>query len=285
MGVQILMDLQKVGNPFLDRLFMFVTDLGSETFYILITTYIFWCISKRLGAKLFVITMLSTYANTILKETFRTERPIYYEGINSIYIESAPGFSFPSGHTQGSTTFWAYLMMRVRNKTIYFLGGTIILLVGFSRLYLRVHWPIDVIGGIIIGLLVFFLGNILIEKTIRIKFNYLTTIILAIIIPNLFLINYASETNIKMTALMTGALFGYFNELRFLDFKEKTKIVKQIIKFVIGITIFLGLKTGLKLLFPMDIVFDYIRYFICGTWATLVAPYVFIKLKLAEKGK
>jgi len=274
MQLDFLMFLQKLSNPILDKFFMFITDFGSETFYVLIITYIYWCINKKLGTKLFVVTMISGHTSLLLKEFFKTSRPIAFEGIKSIYTKSAPGYSFPSGHTQGTATFWYYLIKKINNKKFSILGWSIILLVGFSRLYLRVHWPVDVIGGLIIGIGIVFLIDYLIEKIIKLKLNYTTSIILAIILPNILIFTFPTDDTIKLTGIMTSALIGFITEHKYINFEVKSSRLYQIIKYVIGITIVLLLKSYLKSILPEGNISNYIRYFIIGLWITLFYPII-----------
>jgi membrane-associated phospholipid phosphatase len=279
--VDFLLYLQKISNPILDNLFIWITNLGSENFYVIITTYIFWCINKELGIKLFTLTTLSFQLNAGLKELFHTERPIYYKGINPIYVESAPGYSFPSGHTQVTTTFWYYLIKEVKNKSLTLIGSTIILLVGFSRLYLRVHWPIDVLGGLIIGFIIVLVYFYAVNSIKSLFINYLVSIGFSIVFPVLLLLIFPDEIAVKLTALLSGALIGYFTEIKFINFRERNILTKQIIKYIIGLSIFMILKTILKMMLPDEIMFNYLRYFILGIWTTLIAPWLFVKLRLA----
>ncbi len=72
------------------------------------------------------------------------------------------GYSFPSGHTASYVVFWGTLIFWIRtsNKSkfikdaVYILGTILILLVGYSRVYLGEHRPIDVLGGYIIGIII-----------------------------------------------------------------------------------------------------------------------------------
>lgn len=280
MQVDILMLIQKFSNPILDKFFILITNLGSETFLILAITFIFWCLDKRLGIKLFLITVFTVQLNLFLKGIFKAPRPIGHEGIKSLCIESAPGYSFPSGHSQISSTFWYYLKRKVRDKRFSYLAFTLIFLIGFSRLYLRVHWPVDVIAGLIIGLITAFLLDILIEKLNKTKLRFIISIIFTIIITNILLLYMHSNDSVKLTGILTGSLIGFIAELKYINFNEKVSPHKQLIKFIIGIGILLVIKSGLKSLFPHGLLFEYIRYFIMGIWITFIAPLLYVKLNL-----
>lgn len=277
MQLDFLLFLQKISNPILNKIFISITNLGSETFYVLSITLVYWCINKKLGIKLFIVSSVSGQVNLILKNTFKTSRPINVKGIKPLFTESAPGYSFPSGHTQNATTFWYYLIKKVNERKFTVLGLLLISLIGFSRLYLRVHWPIDVIGGIIIGILLVYIIDFFIENLSRMKLNFLTLILLAIIIPNTFILIFKEEKIIKLIALITSTLIGFTIENRFIRFSEKNSLIYQIIKYICGISILYFIKVYFKLILPSGNLSDYIRYFCLGLWITLIYPIV-IKL-------
>lgn len=283
MQEEFLIQLQKLSNPTLDNIFIFITNLGGELFYVLALTVVYWCINRKVGAKMFTILIFSVFGNSVLKEIFSTQRPFKIKRINALYSKSAPGYSFPSGHTQGTTTFWFYMMRKIRNNIVYLIGVFVIILVGFSRLYLRVHWPIDVIGGIFFGIIFAFIGEYFINKISPLKYNVINTLIFSILIPNVLLIFFMSETNVKLISLITGALFGYFIEENYIKFNVKTTKFKQGVKLIIGLLILMLIRTILKYIFLDNIMFDYIRYFVIGISTTLFIPYLFIKLNLSKK--
>lgn len=282
MQMDILMFLQEISNPFLDRIFIFLTNLGSETFYVLVITFIYWCVNKHLGVRLFVTIMATSFSNSFLKDLFHTQRPFSHEDIKPIYVDSAPGYSFPSGHTQNSTTFWYYLMTKIKSKAVYLIGWTIIVLVAFSRLYLRVHWPIDVLGGFFFGIIIAVLSHHIIKRVEKLKFNYTLAIILSIIIPSLLIFVYPTETNVKMLALTTGGFMGFFTDKKLLDFKVSGPLNKQVMKYVIGLVGLLLIRSVLKEILPIGMTFLYIRYLILGIWITFFSPLIFVKLKIAD---
>lgn len=107
---------------------------------------------KVLESIFLIFASLGTFGvNFVLKQFFTRTRPIAY------FLIEEKGYSFPSGHAMVSMGFYTglfYLLSRrwKDKKLIFkFLNLAIVLLVGYSRLYLGVHWPTDIAVGYIIG--------------------------------------------------------------------------------------------------------------------------------------
>ena len=135
------------------------TFFGSVYFFLPIGLIIFLYMLKNKNTKgitLLILSTLGSYGLTsILKNIFLRSRPLKY------FLIEQGGYSFPSGHSMVSMTFYTtmtYLLVRKsdQRKTkamLWFINSLIVLLIGFSRIYLGVHWPTDVLMGFIIGLI------------------------------------------------------------------------------------------------------------------------------------
>ncbi len=113
-------------------------------------TLAFYLKGWRLSAVMLVIsTAGSVFQTTVLKVVFRRARP---EFIDSGY--TAGFYSYPSGHATVAVGFYgalalilAYHLRGLARWTVVLLGTSVVLLIGFSRLYLGVHYPTDVLAG------------------------------------------------------------------------------------------------------------------------------------------
>lgn len=154
----ILLWIHQFANPFLDRLMAAITQLGNPSIVIPLTFIIFgllWYFRQRQAAKIFGLNCLGgAILSTGLKLTFSKTRPQLW---SSQVTETS--FSYPSGHALGSVVLYGFLAYLLANyfpklgKLIYGGAGLLIMLIGFSRLYLGVHWPTDVIAGYSVGFL------------------------------------------------------------------------------------------------------------------------------------
>jgi undecaprenyl-diphosphatase len=146
------------GGPTVEGVVRDITALGSPTLAILFSlTVVGWLLlTDRPGAALFVtIAMLGAWAlNDGLKELFDRQRPSIVPHL--VDLDSP---SFPSGHTMVSAVFYptlAELLGRLvhQSRVRFYLMGValgVAVLVGFSRIYLAMHYPSDVLGGLAVG--------------------------------------------------------------------------------------------------------------------------------------
>lgn len=275
---EIIRTVQSLSNPILDQILKYITSFGGEVFFILAIALVYWCIDKKLGFKLLFILTTSMAINTSIKGILKIPRPIGEKGLRLIG-EVPIGYSFPSGHTQVTTTFWVSLMKNIKNRYTYLIGTLMIILVGFSRIALGVHRPVDVIGGAFIGLFcVIFFGSLFENLDFH---NYKFIVIIINIIILICLVFFREKDYYIVAALYTSFSIAYYVEPIYIDFYEKAPILGQISKFTLGILLFLIIRIVLKLIFPNFLIFTYLRYLILGLWMTLGAPIMFKKIGLS----
>lgn len=271
--MEIIKLIQSISNPVLDLFFQLVTMMGEDTFFIFVTAVVYWCIDKELGYKLGFVTLTSASINFGIKDLLKIPRPIGEPGIRSLRIHTAEGYSFPSGHTQNTSTIWTFFMMHFRRGWLYAIGACMILLVGISRLYLGVHTPADVIGGIIIGSLWVTVWGLIYEVSVKRRAGWILAAAVALAIAGMLVFK---ETNYyKAVGALTGLLIGYFTEQSFINFREQASLPTQVIKVTFGLLAVYMLRLILKGVFPHILIYDFLRYLILILWITIAAPLLF----------
>jgi membrane-associated phospholipid phosphatase len=153
-----LLWLHQFANPTLDHVMVTITQLGNPIVVIpvaIITLGILGWSRQRSPALLFAIACLGgVILNTGLKLVFTKPRPELWQ---RLIVETS--YSYPSGHALGSMVLYGmiayFLSQRYSkfSKIIYVAAAGLILTICFSRLYLGVHWPTDIVAGLGIGLL------------------------------------------------------------------------------------------------------------------------------------
>ena len=274
--LNIIRAIQSIANPFLDGLFQFITMFGEEAILIPLIAVIYWAFNKKMGEYIAYASLTSVLVNGAIKDIFKAKRPIGEPGIRSLKVETATGYSFPSGHTQGTASFWSAIAIYLKNNYMYAISALIIILVAISRLYLGVHYPKDVLFGAIFGILTSFITYKLFNKVNNKIALYFITFI--IFIPALL---YAHSADfIKGMGTFLGFALGIYVEKKYVNFSVEGKSVNKILRVVIGLTILILLKVGLKAVFPNKLVFHFLRYFIIVFFGIGLYPAIFKKLKL-----
>lgn len=270
----VILWLQSFHTPFLDFLFKAITQLGGETFYTVAIPIIYWCLNKQYGFSLGTVFLFSNWLNIGLKDLFRIPRPSYHV---VRVIDTPGGYSFPSGHAQGTGTFFTYLATKVKRRWFTIVAVGAIVLVSLSRLYLGVHYPTDVLAGAVLGsaiaLAVYALGG---EK-LRIPAW------LFVVVPVILVLIDRTADSAKAAGFLGGFGIGNALDNRLLGFSVRGELWKQVVKVVLGLAILLGLRVGIKLILPVSIWSDFARYAVLGVVGAYGLPWLFVATGLAGK--
>jgi len=143
----------KFRNDLVDNLFIFITNLGSWQFLTLLTLFIIFLKPKvhpMLGWELAAVLIPSHLIVQVLKRIINRKRPYIRLADVEYLTEPFEPYSFPSGHTTASFAAAITLSLTFPQLSILFISTA--LAVGISRIYLGVHYPSDILIGIIIAL-------------------------------------------------------------------------------------------------------------------------------------
>jgi membrane-associated phospholipid phosphatase len=147
-SLDLIRAMQQI-HPALHLFFRGFTFLGQPQFYVLILPLLLWCVDVRLGARVAVFLLMSSQLNAVLKGVFQQPRPCDFDP--SLQMAWFEGYGLPSGHAQFVIIFWGAIAAWERRRWLWVLTVVLTVLVGFSRVYLGVHFPHDVLAGWAIG--------------------------------------------------------------------------------------------------------------------------------------
>lgn len=275
----IIRAVQSVASPPLDFIFEAITMLGEDFFIIFVATFIYWCFNKEMG---YWICWCLSFGNLLVNSTkviLQVQRPIGIEGIRTLREHTAPGFSFPSGHTHASANFFTSIARAVNRKRFWIMAAVVPAFVGLSRLYLGVHWPTDVVGGYVIGIALPLLLWLIYRKYARHK-AVIFLISTVVFIPIGFM--YPDDTSFwKSLGFSLGVAIGAFIETKFINFEiDEVPAKKKALRYLGGIVIILIVYVGMKALLPTGPAYSFIRYLCIPLAATALWPAIFKKIKL-----
>ena len=156
-----LQDFRNSGGAFLADFLSKMTYLGELNTVLIIMAIIYWCVSKDFGTYFLMGWSGNRLVNGVLKVTVCSYRPWIRDARIVPYgnsITTATGYSFPSGHTMNAATVYGgSAVNRNLPKALRVVLGILVALIAFSRIYLGVHTPQDILVGALCGTLVMFL--------------------------------------------------------------------------------------------------------------------------------
>ncbi len=266
MDIDILLALQNFRNgsgAFLAGFLSKMTWLGELSTVVVIMALIYWCISKDFGTYLLMGWSGNRLVNGMLKVTVCAYRPWIRDARIVPYGDSmttATGYSFPSGHTMNAASvFGGGAVRKDLPRASRVLLGITVLLVAFSRNYLGVHTPQDVLVGIVAGTLVMFLTVKLMQWVkVHPEKDLLIVCIgvgLAILVAIYAAVKpYPADTDAAGNVIVEGAkmandtfkgvgyctafLTGWILERRFVQFSTDISMTKRITRLIFGLFIY-----------------------------------------------
>jgi len=287
-GLDIIRTIQLAHGPGLDAIFKAITFLGEEEFFLILLPLIFWCVDFAVGARLAFVFLLSAYANATLKGLLSHPRP--FELDPTVKLHAAQGFGLPSGHSQSAVVLWDAIASEVRKTWLWVLAILLMVLIGFSRIYLGVHFPTDVLGGWAVGVvfLVVYLAFQPRVKTWLKQASLTLQLALAVAVPLVLLLLHPTKDTASPMAVLIGMGAGLALTRRLAPFSAAGPVWQRAVRFLVGGIGLLALYFGLKLVFPTEgepLYFGMrvVRYGPVGLWAGLGAPWLFQRLRLASQ--
>ena len=287
-GLDFIIMIQQIDTPLLDSFFRAITSLGDELFYLLLFSFLLWCVDFYLGIRVGIIFLLSVYVNNGIKEIFQQPRP--FDILPEIQKVHASGYGFPSGHAQSSMVVWGSIAYWKKQIWIRNLSVLLILLIGFSRIYLGVHFPTDILGGWLFGGLILGLSYFIFLK-IKLDFiqgNMVFKIIGITLFPLILLQIQSSPDIISSVAALTGIGYGLLLFHSFIGGIRPGNWLKRLISFLVGVIGIGIIYFGLKLILPSEgqsfyQLSRFFRYLLLGIWISFGAPWLFIRMGLARQ--
>ncbi len=319
-GVDWIVAIQSLGS-WLELPMIFFSNLGNENFFFLVLPLLYWSVDTGLGLRVAFILATSNYFNSIIKLSFAAPRPFWVSTqIEPILYENT--FGIPSGHAQNAAAFTGIAAARVNTSWAWVTAILLTFFIGFSRLYLGLHFVHDVLAGWVLGYGLLFLftrfwnpvAGWLRTKTLaqQIALALLTSLIMILvaILATTRLEGYVfpaewvdnalragplpDPVSIEGTFTSAGSFFGLAAGAAWIasrgGFLTEGPIEKRALRYVIGLLGIIVLWFGLGQVFPdgetiVPLILRYVRYALVGFWVTGGAPWLFFHFNLVRGSK
>jgi membrane-associated phospholipid phosphatase len=316
-GVRVVLWLQ-IHWGGLQPLMHALSFLGTEEFLLVLGLILYWCVDVSTGLRLGLLMTAGGSLSGLLKLAFHTPRPYWFDPrVQPLAAELTYGM--PSTHTVVAWSIWPWLGWQIRKRWGLVVGALLALGISVSRIFLGVHFPGDVFVGFIVGLAVWvavdgcirFIGPVLKRAGFLVQCGAAATAsallllvqagllwgIRSVVDPAAWVQNAARINelaprspvdNISLAGLILGLGAGLAFRNRWAPFRADGTAGKRILRFLLGLSVLLIVWRGLPILWneyaqPASMVLRYIRYGLVGFWAVFLAPWLFLRLKLAER--
>ncbi len=236
----------------------FFSNFGEELIMVAIFGFLYWCYNKEMGVFVGTNLMTDLIWNPMIKNIALRRRPYMdnpgvkclrpVEKGYDIYDVNAQGYSFPSGHSSNSVTFYASCAAFLKKKWSTILTIVLCALIGLSRVVVGVHYPTDVLCGWLLGLVILIVVSYLQRKIADKRILY--AILLLIAIPGWFYCT--SDDFFTGFGMMIGFFAGVMFEQKYVRFTETRIVWRAALRLVLGIGLFVALNTVFKLPFPKE---------------------------------
>lgn len=152
MDFKILYLIDKLHHPILDKIMLFFTNLGDAGIVWIAIAILLLVGKKTRKCGIYMLVSMGIgllLGNVLLKNIVARQRPCWLDHSIELLIASPKDFSFPSGHTLAS--FEAAVMIFLFSKKWGIVAFLLAIVIAFSRMYLFVHFPSDILGGALLG--------------------------------------------------------------------------------------------------------------------------------------
>lgn len=255
--------LEEIRLPVLNEFMLFITQLGEETAFLIAALILFWCVDKYRGYYILAVGFIGTLANQFMKLVFRVPRPWVLDENFTILEqarEAASGYSFPSGHTQSAVGTFGGIAYTTKNRWIRVAAIVVAVLVPFSRMYIGVHTPLDVLTAAAMAVILIFVLRPVVCGNGGKYIKYLLVFMMVLALSFLCYVElyqfpenidtHNLTSGIKNAYTLFGALVGlvlvYIVDEKWLDFSTKAVWWAQVMKVAGGLLVVLLIKSGLK---------------------------------------
>ena len=287
--------LEGIRNPVLDSFFQWITYFGQEICILAVICLFYWCLDKRFAYRLGFIYFSAGLCIQTLKITFRIPRPWIldpeFHPVASA-VPAATGYSFPSGHTQGGTCLFVPLALRSRKFWQKCLCILMFLAIGFSRMYLGVHTPKDVLTAMAVSLfftaIIWKFGDSLLEENRYTKMISVILLILSCLTAfyalllfrqNIIEVKYAADC-CKAAGAGLGFAAGFYLERTYLNFCSRCRNISHLLqRMTAGLLLTLVLKLTLKFFLGDTLLMELLQYFFVVLFVMYGYPFLFTKMK------
>ena len=149
--IEWIQAIHQIRSPIIDCFFTFFDFFDRQEFIFILVPAVWMGYRWKVGLKLFYVLLLSGICNYALKQVFELPRPFYVDP--ALGVIQVAGYGFPSGAAQSAILLPGILLYYYRKKWGWIVAANFFFWISLSRVYLGIHFPTDILGGWMVGIL------------------------------------------------------------------------------------------------------------------------------------
>jgi len=294
-GLDFIRVVQTIASPPLTVIVRAITRIGGEAAYIILLPLLYWCIDEKKGLRLGLAVLISAWINMSLKFLLDQPRP-FFEGYDpSLGLINERLGGLPSGHAQNTLVLLFIIASWLKKIWAFACAAVLCILIGFSRIYLGVHFPTDIIAGWILGGIVlcgyFMLGDKI--ETLLVKGGFRAGMIASAVLSFVMILYLPDKELLMPGGIVFGLGIGYCLNRRYVGFASNAllgrsgteKYLTLCARMFLGLIGFMLVFVAAGNLMPRESsnqnLYGFIHVALAGFWVSVAAPWIFVKLRLA----
>lgn len=287
-GLDLILRLQEMRFGAMDFLAEFLDFAGEELVYIAVIGLIYWAFNKSFGLKMYFALITIVVLTLFFKDALGRPRPYDVSDAVMPLFEDI-GNGIPSGHTGMTVMVFGYLAYHIRKLWVTVLVVFYIMLQGFGRMYAGVHFPQDVIAGLILGAVTLAVYIPLTDPigkwwqaqhtAIQIGLPLVLGLALMVIYP-------ADEGMVTIAGLLAFAGIAIWLEQNYVKFVHDESAGKRAAQYMLALVLTILAVEGLDIAFGetesmwVAAVLRFIRYGLTIVVALALIPFISVRLGL-----
>ncbi|MGA2819413.1 MAG: phosphatase PAP2 family protein [Anaerolineales bacterium] len=319
-GAQIVRQAQSLGPGLLLPAQLF-TLLGGGGFFLFLVTLVYWCLDASLGIRLAFLLVTVDGLTGLLKLVFHMPRPYWYDPAVRV-LSTETSYGLPSGHASAASAVGLFFAKGISRWWAWVLAGFLVLAISMSRIYLGVHFPIDVAAGWMVGGLAWLVFIRILPRAeawvsqakliSQLSLALVCSLLLLVLsggtlwalasqadppewaitasrgVPGNFQNPRSPNDPVAAAGLLLGLGAGAALSRRYARFQAQGNLSKRALRYLIGMSGILAWGGGLARLLPASpswrgLTFLYLLSATTGFWAVYLAPVIFLRLGLAKQ--
>lgn len=287
-GLDIVLQMQSTRGTIGDVIATALHHMGHEIFFMILLALVFLAVDKQVGWRMFFALSISSIVSYVTKALLARPRPPEVSSDVVALVEQS-GYGLPSGHVFIAIVVFGVVALYYRQTWVTVLFVLYVILQGWARIYTGVHFPQDVIGGLIGGIVTLAAFALLSEPAYRLWRDLADVLkigLIAVLSIAAVILFAGDDELLTVSGMGIGGLIASMIEPRFVRYQPHPSPTQRFLAYVVGLAVIFIVFYGLRVVFaelPAPDVLRITRYALVAVVALALFPAVMVRTPLATQ--